>query len=203
MKVTLVPRESRFFALFEREAGLVRDTLAELSASLQEGGSRHERLRELEHACDRVTHEIYTLTNHTFTTPIERGDILSLAHSLDGIVDLAEEASDKIDLYNATPIPEPARRLGECLRNAGVEVEKAVRNLERPADLAPVLLEIHRVENEGDRITREALQLLLGGRDHSAVDVIKWKDLYDLLETTMDECESVAEIIETIAIKNG
>lgn len=193
----------RFFELFDQEAGLVRETLNELSTSLQEGRSRHERLRELEHSCDDVAHLIYTLTNQTFTTPIEREDILSLAHSMDGIVDLAEEASDKIDLYKATPIPEPARRLGACLGAAGEQVEKAVKALARETDIAPALLEIHNIENEGDRITREALQLLLGERDHSPVDVIKWKDLYDLLEATMDECESVAEILETIAIKNA
>lgn len=119
------------------------------------------------------------------------------------MVDLAEEIADKIDLYKAMPIPEPARRLGDCLIAAGLEVEKAVKLMEKPAELAPVLQEIHRLENAGDAVTRDALQHLFNGDARGPADVIKWKDLYDLLEATMDGCETAAEIIETIAIKGA
>jgi uncharacterized protein Yka (UPF0111/DUF47 family) len=203
VRLSLVPREARFYRLFEKEAALVRQTLHELCDSLMRAQSAHERLRALEHDCDDVAREIYNLTNITFTTPIEPEDILLLAHSLDTVVDLAEEISDKVDLYKATPIPEPAKQLGACLASAGFELEKAVKNLEDPKALAPVLLEIHRIENEGDRITREALKRLFNGNGHEAADVIKWKDLYDLLEKTIDQCEFVAETIETIAVKSS
>ena len=138
-----------------------------------------------------------------FTTPMDRDDILTLAHSLDQIVDLAEEVSDRIDLYDVGAITDPAKQLGECLAQAGREVAKAAASLDDFRGLDPVLQEVHRLENEGDAITRRALHELLDENHRTAADLIKWKDVYALLESTLDECEEVAEIIETIAIKNA
>jgi uncharacterized protein Yka (UPF0111/DUF47 family) len=200
----LIPREHRFYELFKQQGGLVSETLTELKESLSEGRNRHPRLRELEHMCDDVTHDIYNLTNRTFTTPIEQEDILLLAHALDEVVDLAEEVSDKIDLYDEIgSITDSAKRLGECLAKAGVQLAKAVDKLEDFNDIELVLLEIHRLENEGDSITRFALQRLFETNHQTPADIIKWKDLYSLLESTLDQCESAAEIIETIAIKSA
>ena len=203
MKLSLVPRERRFYELFMRQGALVSETLTELGEALAEGRNRHARLRELEHECDDVTHEIYNLTNRTFTTPIEQDDILLLAHGLDQVVDLAEETSDKIDLYKIEAITDSAKQFGKCLAQAGLELAKAVDKLEDFKGIDGVLQEIHRLENEGDAITRAALQRLFETNHKTPADVIKWKDLYALLESTLDECESVAEIIETIAIKSA
>ncbi|HEX9559921.1 MAG TPA: DUF47 family protein [Candidatus Dormibacteraeota bacterium] len=203
MKLSLIPRERRFYELFRRQGMLVSETLTELSNALLEGRNRHSRLRELEHTCDDVTHDIYNLTNLTFTTPIDQGDILRLAHALDQVVDLAEEVSDKIDLYEIVSITDSAKRLGECLSKAGIELAKALDLLEDFIGIGSVLQEIHRLENEGDSINRVALQKLFETNHQTPADVIKWKDLYSLLESTLDECESAAEIIETIAIKDA
>lgn len=200
MRLNLVPRERRFYELFARQGEIADEALGELCMRLQGGASRHSRLRELEHVADDVAREIYTLTNATFSTPIEPEDILELAQSLDTIVDLAEEISDKIDLYGVRETTDSAKRFGQSLARAGAMVSKAVAMLESPGAIEGVLQDIHSVENEGDRITREALQKLFNGNHRPAADVIKWKDLYDLLERAMDECESVAEIIEKIAI---
>jgi len=113
VKLSLIPREHRFYELFSHQGALVSETLTELRNSLSEGKNRHPRLRELEHACDEVTHDIYNLTNRTFTTPMEQEDILRLAHGLDQIVDLAEEVSDKIDLYKIVSITDSAKQFGE------------------------------------------------------------------------------------------
>jgi predicted phosphate transport protein (TIGR00153 family) len=203
VKLSLIPRERRFYDLFSRQGALVSETLTQLGEALSEGRNRHPRLRELEHECDDVTHEIYNLTNRTFTTPIEQEDILLLAHGLDQVVDLAEETSDKIDLYKIETFTDSAKQFGECLAKAGLELAKAVDKLEDFKGIDEVLLEIHRLENEGDSISRSSLQKLFEANHKTAADVIKWKDLYSLLESTLDECESVAEIIETIAIKNA
>jgi len=203
VKFSLIPREHRFYELFKRQGALVSESLTELKDALSEGRNRHPRLRELEHTCDDVTHEIYNLTNSTFTTPIEQEDILLLAHGLDQVVDLAEEVSDKIDLYKIESITDSAKLFGECLAKAGVELSKAVDKLEDFKGIETVLQEIHRLENDGDSITRFALQRLFETNHKTAAEVIKWKDLYSLLESTLDECESVAEIIETIVIKNA
>jgi uncharacterized protein Yka (UPF0111/DUF47 family) len=203
VKLNLVPQERRFYDLFRRQGGLVSDTLTELSKSLLEGRSRHPRLRDLEHACDDVTAEIYELANRTFVTPIEQEDILALASSLDDIVDLAEEVGDKMELYRVGTVTEPAKAIGECLADAGVELARALENMEGFAGLDAHRAEIHRLENEGDRITREALGLLFSDDRTPATSLVKWKDLYDLLEQTMDKCEYVANLLSTITIKNA
>ncbi len=202
MKLSLIPRERRFYELFQQQGALVSETLTELSKSLLEGRTRHPRLRDLEHECDDVTHEIYNLTNRTFITPIEQEDILLLAHALDEVIDFAEEVADKIELYSVTTITDSAKEFGECLAKAGAELARASAMLEDFKGLDPVLQNIHRLENEGDQITRTALQKLFES-DQTPADLIKWKDLYALLESTLDECESVAEIMETIAIKSA
>jgi uncharacterized protein len=203
VKLSLIPRERRFYELFRLQGMLVSETLTELSNALLEGRNRHSHLRELEHRCDDVTHDIYNLTNLTFTTPIEQGDILLLAHALDQVVDLAEEVSDKIELYEIVSITDSAKRLADCLAKAGIELAKALDMLEDFNGIGPVLQEIHRLENEGDAINRVALQKLFEANHQTPADVIKWKDLYSLLESTLDECESAAEIIDTIVIKNA
>jgi predicted phosphate transport protein (TIGR00153 family) len=200
--LSLIPRELRFFELFQRQGDVVSRTLGELCQSLGEGRSRHSVLRDLEHEGDDITHDLYNLTNRTFTTPMDRDDILTLAHSLDEVVDLAEEVADRIDLYDVGAITDPAKELGQCLAKAGVEVAKAAASLDDFRGLDPVLKEIHRLENEGDAITRRALRQLFDESHGEVADLIKWKDVYGLLESTLDECEEVAEIIETIAIKH-
>ena len=203
MRLSLVPQDRRFYELFARQGALVSDTLTELSKSLLEGRSRHPRLRDLEHECDDVTREIYELANRTFVTPLEHEDILSLASSVDDIVDLAEEVGDKMELYRVRQATEPAKEMGEALASAGIEIARALAAMEKLEALEPRRLEIHRLENEGDRITREALGLLFSDERMGAADLVKWKDLYDLLEQTMDRCEHVANVLATIAIKNA
>jgi uncharacterized protein Yka (UPF0111/DUF47 family) len=203
MKLSLIPQGGRrFYDLFRRQGELVSETLAELSKSLLEGKSRHARLRDLEHQCDEVTHQIHNLVNNTFVSPIEQEDILLLASSLDDIVDLAEETGDKIDLYQIRAISDPAKAMGELLAKAGTEIAGALDRLEGFAELKPHRLEIHRLENEGDRITREAIGELFS-KVSDAAELVKWKDVYDLLEATMDACEHGANVMETISIKNA
>jgi uncharacterized protein Yka (UPF0111/DUF47 family) len=198
-----VPRERRFYNLFAQQGSLVSDALTELSKSLLEGRSRHPRMRDLEHRCDEVTAEIYALANRIFVAPMDREDIMALASSLDDVVDLAEEASDKLELYHVTRITEPAREMGELLAQAGVAIARAVEGLERLVGLEQHREEIHRLENEGDRVTRRALGDLFADEQLPATHLIKWKDLYDLLEATMDKCEHVANVIATLAVKNA
>jgi uncharacterized protein Yka (UPF0111/DUF47 family) len=203
MKLSFIPQGGqRFYDLFRKQGELVSETLTELSKSLLEGKSRHARLRDLEHQCDEVTHQIHNLVNSTFVTPIDQEDILLLASSLDDVVDLAEETGDKIDLYEIAVISDAAKAMGEQLAKAGTEVAGALDRLEGFAELKPHRLEIHRLENEGDRITREAIGELFSTVS-DATELVKWKDIYDLLEATMDACEHAANVMETISIKNA
>jgi uncharacterized protein Yka (UPF0111/DUF47 family) len=202
MRLTPVTRGKRFFDLFRKQGELVSETLTELSKSLLEGRSRHARLRDLEHECDEATHQLHNLVNSTFMTPLEQDDIMLLASSLDDVVDLAEETGDKIDLYRIQKITAAARQMGELLAKAGIELASALDRLEGFAELKPHRLEIHRLENEGDVLTRAAIGELFS-KVSDASELVKWKDIYDLLEATMDACEQVANVLETIAIKNA
>jgi uncharacterized protein Yka (UPF0111/DUF47 family) len=202
MKLIPLPRGHRFFDLFRQQGALVSETLTELSKSLLEGKSRHTRLIDLEHECDDATHQIHNLVNSTFITPLDQEDILLLASSLDDVVDLAEETGDKIDLYRIQSISDPAKQMGEFLAKAGIEIAAALDQLEGFAQLKPHRLEIHRLENEGDRLTRAAIGELFS-KVSEASELLKWKDIYDLLEATMDACEHAANVMETIAIKNA
>src|SRR5260370_36247259 len=130
MRLSLVPQERRFYALFKKQGELVNESLEELPNGLLEGQTRRPRLRELEHECDDVTHEIYNLINQTFVTPFEREDIYSLASSLDEVVDLAEEVSDKIDLYREKEITPSARRIGVVRAKAGKQLDLALGSLD-------------------------------------------------------------------------
>ena len=202
MKLTPVTPGRRFYELFRTQGKLVSETLTELSKSLLEGKSRHARLRDLEHECDDATHQIHNLVNSAFITPIDEGDILLLASSLDDVVDLAEETGDKIDLNRIQSITDPARQMGEYLARAGVELAAALDRFEGFRELQPHRDEIHRLENEGDQLMRTAIGDLFS-RVTDASELVKWKDIYDLLEATMDACEHTANVMETIAIKNA
>jgi uncharacterized protein len=202
VRLSLVPRERRFFELFRRQGELVSQTLDELSKSLLEGRSRHPRLRDLEHECDEVTREIYELLHRTFVTPFDQGDILALASSLDDIVDLAEEIGDKLVLYRVGEVSAPARAMGEALADAGQALGRALEDLERFRDLDRHREDVHRQENEGDRLYRDALAELFG-EDVSAVELVKWKDIYDLLEQSLDRCEQTVNLLSAISIKNA
>lgn len=202
MRLTPITRGRRFFELFRKQGEIVSETLTELSKSLLEGRSRHARLRDLEHQCDDATHEIHNLINTVFSTPIDQEDILLLASSLDDIVDLAEETADKIDLYRVQSITDPAKEMGEYLAKAGVEIASATTTLEGFNELKPHRIAIHTLENEGDKMLRVAIGELFSG-EKDPLELVKWKDIYDLLEATMDACEHAANVMETIAIKNA
>ena len=202
MKLTPLTPGRRFYDLFRTQGTLVSETLTELGKSLLEGKSRHARLRDLEHECDEATHQIHNLVNSAFITPIDESDILLLASSLDDVVDLAEETGDKIDLYRINSVSDPAKQMGEYLAKAGIEIAAALDRFEGFAELKPHRVEIHRLENEGDRLMRDAIGELFS-RVTDASELVKWKDIYDLLEATMDACEHTANVMETIAIKNA
>src|SRR5436309_14213192 len=124
MRLSLVPQERRFYTLFKRQGELVNESLEQLRNGMLEGQTRHPRLRELEHECDDITHEIYNLINHTFVTPFEREDIYELASSHYDVVDLAEEVWVKIDLYEVKEITICARQMDEVIARAETEVEQ-------------------------------------------------------------------------------
>jgi uncharacterized protein len=200
------PRDRAYFELFEeagRNAGLATDLLERLLVNFPDSRELADEILECEHEGDRITHEIIDRLNHTFVTPIDREDILALASALDDIVDYTEEVADYLGLYRIEAPMDQAISLAHVLSLACQEIGKAIPLLKgfKP-ELSQHTVEINRLENEGDRITREAVASLFDARIDPMV-VIRWKDLFERLEAAIDSTEHVADILYGIVIKNS
>jgi predicted phosphate transport protein (TIGR00153 family) len=199
------PRDRIYFELFE-EAGQnvmrASDLLDAMLADYPEDKHLAQEILDCEHEGDRITHDIIDRLNHTFVTPIDREDILALASALDDVVDYTEEVADYMGLYKIEAPMDQAIRLARVLKQASAQVAEAIPRLRGFRDISRYTVEINRLENEGDRITREAVASLFDGGIDPMV-VIRWKDLFERLEAAIDATERVAHIIEGIVIKNS
>jgi predicted phosphate transport protein (TIGR00153 family) len=201
----LVPNERLYFELFEeagrnvlRTAELLETMLSDYPDSKDLAGE----IKRCEHEGDRITHDIIDRLNHTFVTPIDREDILALASGLDDTVDFTEEVADYLGLYRIEAPMEQAIRLAGVLHAAAREIAEAIPQLRGFRDISRHTVEINRLENEGDQITRGAMASLFDTGIDPMV-VIRWKDLYERLEAAIDATERVANIMEGIIIKNS
>ena len=199
------PRDREFFDLFEEGAGnAVRaaDLLDQMLAHYPDRADLSRDIVICEQEGDRITHDLHQRLNSTFVTPIDREDILELASDLDDIVDLIDEVSDYLGLYKIEAPMEQAQQLARVLHSAARQISEAMPRLRGFKDLSHYTVEINRLENDGDRITREALAALFDNGIDPMV-VIRWKDIFERLENAIDATEHVANIIEGIAIKNS
>ena len=200
-----VPRDREFFDLFEEAAGNIVRAAGLLKEMLSDYPDKADLVRDIlicEQDGDRITHEIIQRINQTFVTPIDREDILDLASGLDDVVDYTEEVADYFGLYKIEAPMEQAIQLAEVLEQACRQVAQTVPRLRELKDISHHTVEIHRLENDGDRITREAMASLFDGGIDPMV-VIRWKDIFEKLENAIDSTEKVANILEGIAIKNS
>ena len=203
----LIPTDEKFFEmfaqsaeLFRRGAGVLRE-IAKDPATLRDNAMRLERL---EHDGDQLTHEVLVRLDRSFITPIDREDIHRLILALDDCMDTMEAATDHMVLYGIHSVTEPMRHLAEYIEAQAeqmVRMMPLLKSLEWDA-VRPFCIEINRLENEADRVTRHALgSLFAGGMD--VLDVIRWRDIYGFLEGTTDRVEDVAGIVEGIVLKHG
>jgi predicted phosphate transport protein (TIGR00153 family) len=199
------PKDREFFDLFEEAGGNILRAAQLLEEMLRDYPERSGLARDIlicEQEGDRITHDIILRLNHTFVTPIDREDILALASALDDIVDLIEEVADFLGLYKIEAPMEQAQRLSQVLHQSARQIEQAMPRLRGFKDISHYTVELNRLENDGDRITREALAALFDGGVDPMV-VIRWKDIYDRLEDAIDATEQVAYILEGIVLKNA
>src|SRR5919205_714703 len=199
------PKEREFFDLFE-EAGSNLVRAAELLERMLDQWPDHGELGRDVVVCeqegDRITHDIIQRLNQTFVTPFDREDIYALASALDDVVDFIEEAADYLGLYKIEAPMEQAQRLAHVLLQSSRAIAEAMPRLRSFEDIAHYTVEINRLENDGDRITREAMAALFDGGIDPMV-VIRWKDIYERRENAIDATETVANILEGIVIKNS
>ena len=205
MRLRLIPHQERFFDLFQADAENVLAGARLLEDMLQNYDNlegRHQALRDAEHRGDEISHDIGRRLESTFVTPFDREDIHALISGLDDVIDFIEEAADTFLLYR---IDQPTPRAIEQARiivKQCEQINEAFAKLEGFKDLERFWIEVHRLENEGDVIVRRAMaDLFEDGME--PVEIIKWKDVYTLLEQTIDKCEDVANIIERITIKHA
>ncbi|PWB81492.1 MAG: DUF47 domain-containing protein [Candidatus Methylomirabilota bacterium] len=201
----LIPREEKFFEYFENAANNILEGARVLVQMTQEGSEnfqeRWKQLEDLEHVGDKITHQIIRKLNRTFITPIDREDIHSLAVALDDVMDLIEASAARMSLYKIKQPTEEAKKLAEVILKSAEEIVKAVSNLERMDNVMEHCIEINRLENMADEISREAIADLFD-KGHDPMDVIKWKEIYETMEMTTDGCEDVANIVESVALKS-
>ena len=199
------PREREFFDLFE-EAGANTVRATELLQRILEQWPDHGELARDVVVCeqegDRITHDIIQRLNSTFVTPIDREDIYALASSLDDIVDFVEEVSDFLGLYRIEAPMDQAQQQAAILHQAARQIAQAVPRLRTFRDIHHFTVEINRLENDGDRVLREALASLFE-RGIDPMLVIRWKDIFERLEDGIDACEKTANTLEGIVIKNA
>jgi uncharacterized protein len=204
-RVPLIPKDISFFAMFaEMSNNLIAgaSVLADLFADYNEVSGKIEEIRRIEHVGDDLTHSILTKLNQTFITPFDREDIHKLASSLDDVLDLINSAGARITMYKITQPPPAAAELARIILLQSHELARAVPLLQKNGDVLLHCMEINRLENEADHVSREAIGELFE-REKDPINLIKIKELIEVLETATDKAEDAADVLETVALKNA
>jgi predicted phosphate transport protein (TIGR00153 family) len=206
MRLALVPRTNEFYDLFAR-AGANASAAATLAQErfrdVPDARVPHDRVKELEHEGDRLTHELVDLLNTQYVTPLDREDIYALAGAVDDVVDHIEHASDLLDLYRIEAPMDQAVEQCRVLVGAAEQLSAALAGLRSYAGVREALVELKRLEDEGDRISRDALAALFEDEDVSPRTMIRWKDIFEALEDAVDACETAGHTIGNIVVKNA
>jgi uncharacterized protein len=198
------PKEREFFDLFEEAGANIVRGAELLERMLEQWPDGSELARDVvvcEQEGDRITHDIIQRLNSTFVTPIDREDIYALASALDDIIDFIEETSDFLGLYRIEAPMDKATEMARILSQSTRAIAGAIPRLRTFKDIHHYTVEVNRLENDGDRVLREALASLFE-RGIDPMLVIRWKDIFERLEDGIDATETVANILEGIVIKN-
>jgi len=207
-KFPFIPREEKFFDLFEQGTqNMVKAArkLKELVDAWENVEGKVGEITRLEHEGDTITHQIMAQLHRTFVTPFDREDIALLAHVLDDVTDFIHAAADAMLLYKVDSPSQRARELADIIVQAAAEVERAMPQLRHHAELKQILprcVEINRLENMADRVFRSAMAELFDDSTDFAY-VIKWRQIYEHMEEATDRCEDVANVLEGVALKHG
>lgn len=208
VKFSFVPREEKFFGLFVDSARNMVKTARGLKDMFDNWGNigvKAAEITELEHEGDSITHQIAALLHRTFVTPFDREDIALLSHTMDDITDFIHATADAIFIYKIKEPTERARELADIIVQAAEEVEKAVALLKNRSDLGKIMehcIELNRLENRADKVYRSALGELFD-EDRDTVYIIKWREIYEHMESATDRCEDVANVLEGVALKHA
>jgi uncharacterized protein len=207
-KLSFMPKEQKFFDLFDAGAQNIikgAKALKDMIDTWQFIDAHVAEITELEHEGDSITHQIISLLHRTFVTPFDREDIALLAHTMDDIMDFIHSAADSMFIYKVSAPTQRAKELADIIVQATIETEKAVKGLRHKSQFKMILeecVEINRLENAADRVYRAAIGELFDDTTDIA-KIIKWREIYEHMETSTDRCEDVADVLEGVALKNA
>jgi len=201
----LLPREDSFFALFSELAENVQTAaaaLVDLLTNFTDVSAKVERIKAYEHRADDLTHTLITRLNQSFITPFDREDIHDLSTAIDDVLDLIDAAASRMLIYRVDRVRPGVAELSGTLLAATEQVAAAVRVLEKRDHILDYCIEINRLENESDRVSRNLIAQLFD-EETDPLQVIKWKEIIEVIETATDKCEDVANVIESVTLKSS
>ena len=202
----LIPKDDRFFDLFRKMAQntiLGAEELKNMLDRFEDPPASQRRIKELEHKGDFMTHELIKKLNKSFITPFDREDIYSLASKMDDVMDLIDASAQRLVMYNVEKSTSEAKQLAFIILRSCQVIGKAVSLLGgKHAPIAEYCVEINALENEADRVSREAVSRLFD-EEKDPIQLIKWKEIYETLEKATDRCEDVANVMESVVLKNS
>jgi uncharacterized protein len=205
MRLKFIPREKAFFEQFVRASENMVEGARLLKTMIDDFSdpkTAHKAVVDAEHKGDAITREIINTLNSSFVTPLDREDIHTLAAGIDDVMDYIEAAADMLVLHNVETPTDAMREQCDVLIRACEAVTDCLRPLETFKGLEPLWRRVHEIEKEGDKIFRRTVAELFNGQ-HKAMDVLKWKGIYDEVESAIDQCEKIADAIEAIVLKNA
>ncbi|HXU47438.1 MAG TPA: DUF47 domain-containing protein [Candidatus Binatia bacterium] len=201
----ILPREQSFFRMFVEQAENVQagaQALVDMLENYGDPATGAERVKAFEHAGDLITHNIVKKLNQTFITPFDREDIHELASRIDDVIDLADAVATRLITYRVKEILPGVLDLAKTVRDSTAQIVAAVRVLEEEDHILDYCIEINRLENVADHQSRELIAQLFE-HEKDPVQIIKWKEIVETLEFAADKCEDVANVIETVTLKNA
>jgi uncharacterized protein len=201
----LIPREERFYDDFVAMAEQIRRGAAlldEMLAPERPIWDKADEIKEVEHQCDNLTHQIIQRLHRTFVTPLDREDIFELARSLDDVMDAIDDTAALVRLYQIEQVRPDARVLAGIIRASVDQLVMALKALEKRVGVAEPAVEINRLENEADRAHQAGVRRLFE-EERDPVGIIKWKEILDFLEDATDRCEDVANVLEGVVVKHA
>jgi predicted phosphate transport protein (TIGR00153 family) len=200
-----MPRDGDFFVLFQKQADNIVAGAQAFNRLLEHYTGVPEQvqiIKAIEHTGDEITHQIFRKLNQTFITPFDREDIHQLCSTMDDVIDLIDAAASRFVLYRVDSIRSGTMELASVLTTATIELKAAVHAMESPDKALQCVIEINRLENESDRICRTLIAQLFE-EETDPVQIIKWKEIFEVIETAVDKCEDVSNVIESVILKNA
>jgi predicted phosphate transport protein (TIGR00153 family) len=202
----LIPKDEKYFSMFKEMTVTIIEgalLLKDMMDNFDDPVVSQKKIKDIEHKCDQMTHDIIKKLNKSFITPFDREDIYALSAALDDIMDLIDASSQRFVMYNVEKPTQEAKELAFIILKSCQTIDKAVGILGGKLEpIAEYCVEVNALENEADRVCREAISKLFD-EEKDAIQLIKWKEIYETLERATDKCEDAANILESVVVKNA